>query len=92
MKAVPPPGNRPRGAFASERGVQCTCGSELGSQRFIENHGATVSSKLCVTSVLGSLVVGSACGSMGNRSTQVTLLPEPGREEMNRSDGSSWPM
>ena len=92
MNAFPPPGKLPCGAFASERGVHGTCGSDLGSQRFIENHGATESSNVWVTSLPGCPVVGSALGSTGRRSVQVTSLPEPGRDEMNRSDGSSWPM
>jgi hypothetical protein len=29
---------------------------------------------------------------MGRRSVKVTLLPEPGLVEMNRMDGSSWPV
>src|SRR5437763_15348312 len=92
MNAEPPPGNEPCAAFESERGVQGRSGSEFGSHRFMENHGARLSSKVWTTSWPGLLTVGSRCGSRGSRSIQVTSLAEPGREEMNRSEGSSWAM
>ena len=50
MNAEPPPGNEPWAAFVSDRGLQGSPGSDFGSHRFIENHGAMVSSKLWVTS------------------------------------------
>ena len=92
MNAVPPPGNEPCGGVRVRARLAGQRGSELGSHRFIENQGAMVSSKLWVDVVPGRRTVGSRCGSTGSRSTQVTSLPEPGREERNRSDGSSWPM
>jgi hypothetical protein len=92
MKALPPPGKLALGAFASERGVHGSCGSEFGSHSSIENQGAIVSSKLCVTSFPGCAVVGSARGSLPSVSTNVTSLPDPGRDERNRIDGSSCPM
>ena len=61
-------------------------------QSAIENHGAIESSNQWVTSLPGVLTVGSALGSRGSRSIQVTSLPEPCRFERKRMIGSSWPM
>jgi len=73
-------------------GVQCVCGKDCGSQMLIPNHGAMLSSNQWVTSCPGFLTVGAAAGSIGRRSVNVTLFPDPGRLEMNLVDGSSWPM
>ena len=92
MNAPPPPGNEPCGALLSLLGVHRVCGNDCGSHMVIPNQGATLSSNQCTTSWPGWPVVGIAFGSIGSRSVNVTLFPEPGRLEMNLTDGSSWPM
>ena len=92
MNAPPPPGKTPWGALLSLFGTHLVCGYEFGSHMLIPNHGAMLSSNQWVTSWPGWLVVGMAFGSIGRRSVNDTLLPEPGRLEMKRMDGSSWPM
>ena len=91
MNALPPPGKRPPGALRSLFGVHAFCGNDCGSHSAMPNHGATDSSKKCVTSWPGLCTVGSAFGSRGNDSRKVTSAPEPGREERKRVAGSSWP-
>ena len=82
MNALPPPGLVALGALESDTGVQDVSGAESGSHRFIENHGATESSKKCVMSFPGWLTVGSCAGSRPRRSTYVTSAADPGAFEM----------
>lgn len=72
--------------------MQEASGAELGSQTVVEIHGATDSSNQCVTSWPGVFTVGMAFGSFGRFSVMEKSLPEPGRLETNRIDGSSCPL
>ena len=67
-------------------------GAEFGSQTVVEIQGATDSSNQCVTSRPGCATVGAAAGSVGSFSVMDMLFPEPGRDDRNRTDGSSCPM
>jgi hypothetical protein len=84
--------NLPLGALLSEFGVQGFSGYDLELQSAIENHGASDSSKKCVTSWPGVATVGLAEGSIGSVSVHVTSFPDPGRFDRNVRSGSSWPM
>jgi len=58
----------------------------------MENHGAGLSSNQCDTSLPGVVVVGKAVGSEPSVSVQVTLSPDPARDDRKVASGSSWPM